>query len=103
MKIDSQLIFNIFSFVALFATGVIFVFSQIRRNDLQTLRIANTDLRDSIQDKSKRIDELSIKLDILSKKVTLLENQNTDLQAIVKEALITYFIRYPQVATDLNK
>jgi len=103
MKFDPQTIFNLFSFGALFITGVIFVFSQIRRNDLKILRDANQDLRDSIKDKSQKIVDLTLRVDMLEKKVVVLETQNSDLQILVKEALVIYFTRYPKVAKDLNK
>lgn len=99
---NPSFIWNIVSFITLIIAGGIFLFSSVRKNDLKVLRDANQDLRDSINDKQKKIDELTIKVDILDKKVAVLEAQNSDLQILVKEALVVYFTRFPDVARTMQ-
>lgn len=90
--------------------GIVYIFSSIRRQDLQVLRSSNDDLRASITDKTGEINTLTAHVAILETqmgnlqlKVVALEKQNGDLQSLVKEALLAYFQHNPEIAKNMQE
>ncbi len=96
--------------VSLLTAMIVFVFYQIRQNDLALLRSSNRDLRDAIDDKSKKIDSQSRKIDSLQQQVVELqgrldavEAKNNEINNLVREALLLYFQQHPQSAEAIAK
>jgi Tfp pilus assembly protein PilO len=95
--------------VAAIVVGVIYIFSNVRKQDLEVLRSSNDDLRKAIDDKTKEIEVLQAHLQvvenqmgIVQQKVYSLEKQNGDLQSLVKAALVNYFQNNPEIAQDFH-
>lgn len=92
----------IIGFLGLVGVSLFFIFSRIRKEDLETLRTANKDLRDSIEDKAQKIAELQERVAALTSRVTEVESRNNNLTELVKEALIAYFRENPDAAQRVS-
>lgn len=109
-NLTSNTVLNVILAASAIIVGIVYIFSSIRKQDIQVLRNSNEDLRSSIDDKTTEIQTLQTHLSImeaqvgvLQQKVFSLEKQNGDLQTLVKEALLSYFQNNPKVAETLNE
>ena len=80
-----------------------YIFSRIRRNDMQILRDANADLRIFHEDNVKALTKMKEEIKILSIKVDILENKNRTLEDLVVVALKQFFFEHPDVANTVKK
>ena len=94
---------------AVIIVGIVYVFSSIRKQDLEVLRGSNEDLRAAIADKTNELTivktqmaSVETMMATLQQRVLTLEKQNGDLQSLVKEALINYFQTNPNIAKQLQ-
>jgi plasmid maintenance system antidote protein VapI len=78
--------------------GVVLLFNRIRNEDLRTLREANSDLRLTLSDNTKKMTELDEALKMLTEKVLILENEKKTIQDLVILALEAYFENNPSEA-----
>lgn len=92
--------FFIMVFVCL-AAGV-YIFSNVRKNDMSVLRDANKDLRATLTDNNTRIITLESETKLLITKVTTLEQHNKTLEDLVVTALKQYFFENPKVASNIK-
>lgn len=88
----------------LFTVGAVLYFgSKVRRNDMEVLRNANSDLRSTLDDNSKEIITMRTQIDLLILKVADLEKRNKTLEDLVVVALKQYFFENPTLAKDIQK
>lgn len=80
-----------------------YLFSRVRRQDMELLRKANTDLRLSINDGEKKIEVMQSEVKILTEKVIGLEKENRTISDLVVTALKQYFFENPTIASDMKK
>lgn len=99
---NAQSIYDYLIVISLVVSGATFVFYQIRKGDLALLRASNKDLRDSIEDKLQKIMALQDDIKSLTERVSTLEQQNNNLGTLVKDSLVLYFTKYPQIANDMT-
>ena len=78
------------------------LFSKIRKDDMNTLREANKDLRDSISDGEKRMKLLEAEVSQLIEKVDFLDKRNKTLEQLVVVALEKYFTDNPSIASRIQ-
>lgn len=78
--------------------GVLYLLSRVRREDLQTLRDSNQDLRDAINDNNKHIAQLETKVNMLGDQVKILNTQNSEMIDLIVRALTIYFHDNPAIA-----
>lgn len=84
-------------FTIIFVSGAVaYLFSRVRKNDMQVLRNNNKDQGD-------RITLLEAAVTRLEKQVGELESQNKTLNDLVVVALKQYFFENPTVAGDMQK
>ncbi len=69
---------------------------------MKVLRDANTDLRGSLEDASKKILGLEQAVHILEEKVDNLEKRNKNLEDLVIVALKQYFLENPTIASAIE-
>lgn len=103
-------IIKIVGTISIVILAIIFIIAQVRRQDLNTLRESNKDLRDAIDDKSKEIETLQRNQSImagqilgLQQSVKQLEGKNSDMQQLIKDALVMYFQKNPAIAKVVEK
>ena len=86
--------------------GVIFLtlifVNRVRSNDLTTLRQSNEDLRASIDDKGRKIDELMLEITQLRRDFEELTTKHNSFESLIVKALTHYFEENPTTATELK-
>lgn len=81
----------------------IYLMSRIRKNDMEVLRNANVDLRASLDDNTKELNQMRGEMNILNTKVADLERRNKTLEDLVVVALKQFLFENPTLAKDLQK
>lgn len=98
--------FGFSSWLGPIVVGVVtaaYIFSRVRRNDMDNLRKANTDLRDSLGDSDKKILSLEDAVHTLEIKVETLEKENRRFEDLIIVALKQYFFENPKMAEQVGK
>lgn len=85
------------------SSSILFIFSKIRKNDMDILRQSNVDLRAAIDDNQRALEKMHDNIIILNGKVADLEKKNKTLEDLVVVALKQYFFENPTLAKDIQK
>lgn len=96
-------IFGWVGLIFMVITGGLYLVSRVRKNDMEVLRSANTDLRASLDDNIREIAEMRGEINTLISKVSDLEKRNKTLEDLVVVALKQYFFENPTLAKDIQK
>lgn len=86
-------LFSLFCFIL---AGAVWLASKIRKDDLETLRSSNVDLRATLND-------MRIEMDAMKVKIAELESKNGILHDIVSIALDKYFTQNPELAKEYKQ
>lgn len=89
--------------LAMVIVGVVFVFSQVRRDDLKTLRSSNGDLRDRLDDQEKAMAALQAEQTTMRAELDTVTANYKQLVDIVLIALDSYFVHNPDTAIMMQK
>lgn len=85
-----------FSTFLVILAGAIYLVSKVRKDDLETVRSNNLDLRASLNDMRIEMDEMKVK-------IAELESKNSTLNEIFSAALDRYFRDNPEVVKEYQK
>lgn len=94
---------GVFGLFLAVTAGVVWLASQVRKEDLKLLRESNEDLRKAHEDNEKQIGKLMEEVGILKAEVDKLKSEKKNLETLVVEALELYFQRNPEEALKLRE
>jgi cell division protein FtsB len=99
MSTELQVILAVIGAITLAALAVFYVFSSVRKQDMEVLRTTNDDLRKNIDDKGREIRDMKVEMQNLRDRVDILEKSNKTLEDIFRAALAEYFQKHPEIAS----